>query len=60
MEKGGLGIDDARQALNLGVGMVLVAKADLAAEVLDRLHESEEPAWILGRLVRGTGRVTYL
>ena len=59
MEKGGLGIDDARQALNLGVGMVLVAKADLAAEVLDRLHESEEPAWILGRLTAGSGLVRY-
>ncbi len=59
MEKGGLGIDDARQALNLGVGMVLVAKADLAAEVLDCLHESEEPAWILGRLTAGSGLVRY-
>jgi len=59
MEKGGLGLDDARQALNLGVGMVLVAKADLAAEVLDRLHESEEPAWILGRLTAGSGLVRY-
>jgi phosphoribosylaminoimidazole (AIR) synthetase len=59
MEKGGLGLEDARQALNLGVGMVLVAKADVAAEVLDRLHESEEPAWILGRLTAGSGLVRY-
>ena len=59
MEKGGLGLDDARQALNLGVGMVLVVKADRVAEVLDQLHEAEEPAWVLGRLVPGTGVVTY-
>ena len=59
MEKGGLSLDDARQALNLGVGMVLVVKADLVGEVLDLLHEAEEPAWVLGRLVKGTGLVRY-
>ena len=59
MEKGGLGIEDARQALNLGVGMVLVAKADRAEEVLAELHAAEEPAWVLGRLVKGSGVVTY-
>ncbi|WP_243384761.1 phosphoribosylformylglycinamidine cyclo-ligase [Geothrix alkalitolerans] len=59
MEKGGLGIDDARQALNLGVGMVLVVKPELAGDVLARLHEAEEPAWVLGRLVKGAGTVRY-
>ena len=59
MEKGGLGIDDARQALNLGVGMVLIVKAERADEVLAELHAAEEPAWIMGRLVKGTGVVTY-
>jgi phosphoribosylformylglycinamidine cyclo-ligase len=59
MEKGGLGIEDARQALNLGVGMVLVVKPEFLAEVLAELHAAEEPAWVMGRLVSGTGVVTY-
>ncbi len=59
MEKGGLGMADARQALNLGVGMVLVVKANRVDEVLDQLHEAEEPAWVLGRLMPGTGVVSY-
>jgi phosphoribosylformylglycinamidine cyclo-ligase len=59
MEKGGLGLEDARQALNLGVGMVLVVKAERVEEVLTELHEAEEPAWVLGRLVPGTGTVIY-
>jgi phosphoribosylaminoimidazole (AIR) synthetase len=59
MAKGGLGIDDARQALNLGVGMVLVVKPELAEAVLTQLHEAEEPAWVLGRLVKGAGSVRY-
>ncbi len=59
MEKGRLGMDDARQALNLGVGMVLVVKAGRVEEVLTHLHEAEEPAWVMGRLVQGTGVVKY-
>jgi phosphoribosylformylglycinamidine cyclo-ligase len=59
MEKGGLGMDDARQALNLGVGMVLVVKAERVEEVLTELHEAEEPAWVLGRLTPGSGVVRY-
>jgi phosphoribosylformylglycinamidine cyclo-ligase len=59
MEKGGLGMADARQALNLGVGMVLIVKADRVGEVLAELHAAEEPAWVLGRLVKGSGLVTY-
>jgi hypothetical protein len=34
-------------------------KADRLAEVLDQLHEAEEPAWVLGRLKAGSGVVTY-
>jgi len=59
MEQGGLALEDARQALNLGVGMVLVAKAEDAAAVLDRLHAAEEPAWVMGRLIPGAGLVRY-
>jgi len=59
MEKGALSIDDARQALNLGVGMVLVAKADRVDDVLANLHAAEEPAWVLGRLIPGAGVVRY-
>ena len=59
MEKGALSLDDARQALNLGVGMVLVVKSDRAQEVLDELHAAEEPAWVLGRLTSGSGIVRY-
>ncbi|MBK8791241.1 MAG: phosphoribosylformylglycinamidine cyclo-ligase [Holophagaceae bacterium] len=59
MEKGGLGLDDARQALNLGVGMVLVVKANRLEEVLADLHAAEEPAWVMGRLTSGSGIVRY-
>jgi phosphoribosylaminoimidazole (AIR) synthetase len=59
MDKGCLGLEDARRALNLGVGMVLVAQADQAEAVLAELHAAEEPAWVLGRLAKGSGAVVY-
>lgn len=59
MEKGRMSLEDARQALNLGVGMVAVAKPDQAGEVLRHLQATGEAAWVLGRLVDGNGRVQY-
>lgn len=59
MEKGQMSIEDARQALNLGVGMVVVAKPDQAGEVLRHLQAAGEAAWVIGQLVKGSGAVRY-
>lgn len=59
MEKGQMSLEDARQALNLGVGMVVVAKPDQAGEVLRHLQEAGEAAWVIGQLVKGSGAVRY-
>ncbi len=59
MEKGQMSIEDARQALNLGVGMVVVAKPDQAGEVLRHLQAVGEAAWVIGQLVQGGGTVRY-
>lgn len=59
MEKGQMSIEDARQALNLGVGMVVVAKPHQAGEVLRHLQAAGEAAWVLGQLVKGGGGVRY-
>ncbi|HET8714869.1 MAG TPA: phosphoribosylformylglycinamidine cyclo-ligase [Holophagaceae bacterium] len=59
MEKGGLGIEDARQALNLGVGMVVAVKPEHQAAVLAALKAQGEAAWVIGALAAGTGKVQY-
>lgn len=59
MEKGQMSLEDARQALNLGVGMVVVAKPGQAGEVLRHLQEAGEAAWVIGQLVKGSGAVRY-
>jgi phosphoribosylformylglycinamidine cyclo-ligase len=57
--KGGLGLEDARQALNLGVGMVLAVKpADLEGVLADLKAAGEAP-WVIGRLEAGSGKVVY-
>ncbi|HXC17744.1 MAG TPA: phosphoribosylformylglycinamidine cyclo-ligase [Holophagaceae bacterium] len=59
MAKGGLDISDARQALNLGVGMVLIVAKKEADAVLAELKAAGEAAWILGELAPGAGKVQY-
>ena len=59
MAKGGLDVNDARQALNLGVGMVLIVAKAEADAVLAELKAAGEAAWILGELAPGTCKVQY-
>jgi len=59
MDRAGLPLDDARRSFNLGVGMVLVAAAAEAADVLDRLRGAGEVPWVLGALAPGQGVVRY-
>jgi phosphoribosylformylglycinamidine cyclo-ligase len=59
MAKAGLPLADARRSFNLGVGMVLIASAGEAREVLGRLTAAGAAPWILGELVRGDGVVLY-
>lgn len=59
IEQSGMPLADARQALNLGVGMVVVAEAAEAGEVLRQLKEQGEAAWVIGKLTRGEGKVVY-
>ncbi|MBS1766734.1 MAG: phosphoribosylformylglycinamidine cyclo-ligase [Acidobacteria bacterium] len=59
MEKGSLGIEDARQALNLGVGMVVAVKPDHKDAVLAHLKVQGEAAWVIGSLAAGSGKVQY-
>jgi phosphoribosylformylglycinamidine cyclo-ligase len=58
-EKAQLPSEDARRSFNLGVGMVLVTSQGNAEQVLAELKACGEPAWVLGELTRGEGKVRY-
>ncbi len=52
-------IEDARRSFNLGVGMVLIASDIEAPRIVTELKNTGEQAWIMGRLVKGGGKVVY-
>ena len=58
-EGGGVGEAEMRRTFNLGIGMVLVVAREKAGAVRRRLMRRGEKVPVLGRIVRGTGRVIY-
>ena len=58
-EKAQMPMADARRSFNLGVGMVVVARAGDAQRVLTELKATGESAWVLGELAAGEGKVAY-
>jgi len=59
MEKAQMPVEDARRSFNLGVGMVLIVKPELTEVVLAALKTADEAAWVLGKMVKGEGKVQY-
>ena len=47
---GGISDHEMRRTFNCGIGFVLIAAADKAAEVLARLLNTGEEAWVVGEL----------
>jgi phosphoribosylformylglycinamidine cyclo-ligase len=58
-QRGGVGVQEMARVFNMGVGMVLVVAAEAAGELLARLAARGEPAWRLGEVASGAGRVRY-
>ena len=56
-DAGGVARDEMFRAFNMGVGMVVACEPSDVAAVLDRARDADTPAWSLGRVVRGQGRV---
>ncbi|SDY54510.1 phosphoribosylformylglycinamidine cyclo-ligase [Citreimonas salinaria] len=57
-EVGGVDQAEMLRAFNCGIGMVVIAAADRAEALLDRLRTSGETVFTLGRVTEGQG-VTY-
>ena len=54
---GGVPDDEMERVFNLGIGMVAVVPAADAHHAIDRLRLSGRPAWDIGEVVPGKGRV---
>ncbi len=53
VDAGKVALDEAHQAFNMGVGLVLVVEPDDVADVLGALESKGEGAWVLGELTEG-------
>ncbi len=58
-EAGGVATPEMFRAFNMGVGMVVITSAQNADAIRARAAECSIDAWMLGRVVPGTGVVRY-
>ena len=56
-DKGGVPEPELYQVFNMGIGMTIIVAADRAGEVMKFIRAAKQPAWLIGEVVRGTGRV---
>ncbi len=54
--KGGVPEGELYQVFNMGVGMVIIVAADKAEAVLKAIKAEKHAAWVIGGVVKGTGK----
>lgn len=59
MQAGGVPLDDARSALNMGVGMVVVTAPEEEAGVSEALRRAGETVWTIGAVAAGERGVEW-
>jgi phosphoribosylformylglycinamidine cyclo-ligase len=56
-QAGAVSDDEMFKAFNMGVGMVAICEASAVGRVIASAHGAGVPAWVLGEVVAGSGRV---
>ncbi|MEM4204507.1 MAG: AIR synthase-related protein, partial [Candidatus Methanomethylicaceae archaeon] len=59
-EKGGIDTIEMHRTFNMGVGMVLIVAKERGLEVVRKLEEEGETAWIIGEVHKGGREVTII
>lgn len=52
--------DEMMRTFNMGVGMIVIVSSEDEATAVESLREQGEDAWIVGRIVAGSGVVKYI
>ena len=55
--EGGVPEREMYQVFNMGIGMILIVAAEKAGKVLKFVRGQKHQAWLIGEVVRGSGRV---
>ena len=56
-QRGGIDPEEMRRVFNMGVGYVLIVRPTFAESVANQLRALGEDAFVIGRIVKGAGRV---
>jgi phosphoribosylformylglycinamidine cyclo-ligase len=56
-ERGGIDPDEMYRVFNMGIGYVLIVRPTFAESVVRQLQRLGEEAMVIGRIVKGTGKV---
>jgi phosphoribosylformylglycinamidine cyclo-ligase len=55
--KGGVEESELYQVFNMGIGMTVIVAGDKADATLKFIRAQKQPAWLIGEVVRGAGKV---
>jgi phosphoribosylformylglycinamidine cyclo-ligase len=55
--RGGVEENELYQVFNMGIGMTVIVAGDKAYATLKFIRAQKQPAWIIGAVTRGTGKV---
>ena len=55
--KGGVPEAELYQVFNMGIGITVIVAADKAGAVLKFIRAQKQEAWLIGEVIKGTGRV---
>jgi phosphoribosylformylglycinamidine cyclo-ligase len=56
--KSGVPDDELFQVFNMGIGMVSIAAAEKANDVLKFIRTQKHKAWLIGEVVKGSGKAS--
>jgi len=55
--KGGVPEEELYQVFNMGIGMTVIVASDAVHDVLRFITKQRQPAWVIGEVVKGKGKV---
>jgi phosphoribosylformylglycinamidine cyclo-ligase len=59
-EDGGIADEEMFRVFNMGIGMALICRSEVASAVVQRLNDSGETAYVIGEIVRGNREVSFV
>lgn len=59
-EDGGIADEEMFRVFNMGIGMALICRSEVASAVVQRLNDSGESAYVIGEIVRGNREVSFV